>query len=581
MPYTIRKQGEKYCVYGPSGNHGCHDSREKARRQQRALYRAERLNTSVVGDTVMETAKESMETMAEHSYEIRMKDGKHCVHESGTSTPVEGACYDTHEEAERHMRKMMDENMTDQFWYYIGPISSSVSTAPQIFMTSSNLETFNPSVTVTVTSEDTSSDEDVETRTPWKGVLAVEGHPTADKRYLMPGKIDDRELPLPLMVQIVSEEGHKGSEVGGRIEKINRIPSSEFNEDGFDLGDLPDDAVVIWAKGSFDGSETGENGVRLLENGGGVSLDLSVTNVSLLDPDTLEPVDPEELDLMTLLLGGGGYLTGIEGSIMGATVVPFAAFPEASIITASGVMHWIGFIHVEQEVLTASAAGKAPLKPPKAWFEMPEPNLPCPLTITEDGRVFGHLAVWGQCHTGFEGICQQPPRSYSDYKFFHLGEIETAEDECLAVGKITVGTPHAPLTYGSVKTQEHYDNTGCVAAFVRAHDGRRGIWLSGAIRSDVPAEKIRDLRANPPSGDWRRENGALELQGVLAVPIPGYPVPRTEMRLVASGGKEEVEALVATANVDELANYRKRKRRKVMLTQRLRQALGERYGNTS
>src|SRR3990167_4430952 len=91
MPYTIRKQGEKYCVYGPSGNHGCHDSREKARRQQRALYRAERLNTSVVGDTVMETAKESMETMAEHSYEIRMKDGKHCVHESGTSTPVEGA----------------------------------------------------------------------------------------------------------------------------------------------------------------------------------------------------------------------------------------------------------------------------------------------------------------------------------------------------------------------------------------------------------------------------------------------------------------------------------------------------------
>ena len=46
MPWLIRKQGERYCVYkeGPDGKptgsaRGCHDSRAKAERQRRALYR--------------------------------------------------------------------------------------------------------------------------------------------------------------------------------------------------------------------------------------------------------------------------------------------------------------------------------------------------------------------------------------------------------------------------------------------------------------------------------------------------------------------------------------------------------------
>ena len=121
----------------------------------------------------------------------------------------------------------------------------------------------------------------------------------------------------------------------------------------------------------------------------------------------------------------------------------------------------------------------------------------------------------------------------------------------MAVGTITVGGGHAPISYNSRKTVEHYDNCGSVAAFVRAQDGTHGIWITGAVRSDLPAEKVRDLRANPPSGDWRTEGGSLELQGILAVPIPGFPVPRSEMRLVASGAEEEMVALVASGFADE------------------------------
>jgi hypothetical protein len=76
----------------------------------------------------------------------------------------------------------------------------------------------------------------------------------------------------------------------------------------------------------------------------------------------------------------------------------------------------------------------------------------------------------------------------------------------------------------------HYDDTGTVAAFVRAGEDRHGIWVAGALRSDLPVEKRRDLLANPPSGDWR--NG--ELIAIHAVPTPGYAVPRVAVAASAA-----------------------------------------------
>lgn len=432
--------------------------------------------------------------------------------------------------------------------------------------------------TVTINFEDTEEEATEEAFVAWEGILALEGAPTGDARYLMPGEIGERDYPLPFMVQTINDEGHKGSELGGRIDLIERIPLAEFDKEDFDLTDLPDTTVIVWGSGVFDDSEAGQNGVRVIENGGGVSVDLAVTEVLFLDPETYEEVNMDDLDLMDILFGGGDFVTGIKGQIMGATVLPFPAFEEAEIqvVTASGSDRVMSIPmtfapKITRLVLTASAAGMAPLKPPRDWFEMPEPDRPTALTVTEDGRVYGHLAAWGQCHTGFKDYCQMAPRSRNNYKFFHLGEIDTADGDVLSVGKITVGTGHAPISYGSKKALEHYDNTGTVAAFVKAMDGRHGIWLSGAIRSDLPAERVRDLKACPPSGDWRLENGALELQGILSVVIPGFPVPRSEARLVASGEVEEMEALIATGYAPSWPKKQRRKRK--MLSARLHAAL--------
>jgi hypothetical protein len=186
-----------------------------------------------------------------------------------------------------------------------------------------------------------------------------------------------------------------------------------------------------------------------------------------------------------------------------------------------------------------------PVAPPQEWFTRPEPDAPTPLTVTDQGEVFGHLALWGACHTGFlNGAlseCVKPPQSRTDYGRFHLGAIRTAEGNDLPVGKVTYQTGHAPLTAGLAAATRHYDNTGSVGAFVRAVDGRHGIWLTGALRNDITPEGVRDLRANPPSGDWRSFNGNLELIASLSVPVPGFQTPQLAL---AASGAGEVEALI-------------------------------------
>lgn len=203
-----------------------------------------------------------------------------------------------------------------------------------------------------------------------------------------------------------------------------------------------------------------------------------------------------------------------------------------------------GWSAVGEETLTAAVA---PIAPPREWFEMEEPDHVVPMTYDDDGRAYGHLAPWDVCHAGLSAgafsECVVAPRSATDYSRFHLGTLQTAEGESLAVGKIVLATGHAAMSAGIQGATKHYDDTGSVGAFVRARNGRHGIWASGAVRSDLSPEHLRDLRANPVSGDWRSSNGALELVAALAVPVPGFPIPRAQLSLSASGA---IDALILT-----------------------------------
>ena len=204
------------------------------------------------------------------------------------------------------------------------------------------------------------------------------------------------------------------------------------------------------------------------------------------------------------------------------------------------------------ETLTAAApafrvAGIEPEHvPPRAWFTDPGLAGPTPLTIEEDGRVFGHLALWDTCHVGL-GLsvgdgpdCVTPPASPSGYASF-LNKSILTDDGLVAVGTITMETGHAPGRLGAFPAAAHYDNTGTAAADVTAGEDEHGIWISGAVR---PGTDVQALRGATLSGDWRTIGDHYELVAALAVNVPGFPIPR--LAVAASGVSQ---ALVAAGVV--------------------------------
>jgi len=171
------------------------------------------------------------------------------------------------------------------------------------------------------------------------------------------------------------------------------------------------------------------------------------------------------------------------------------------------------------------ADAQYPLTPPSSWFDNPHLASKTPLTVDVDGRVFGHLAAWGECHRDVTmRECVLAPKSQMEYSPFHLGYVVTEEDEMLKVGKIVMDTRHAPIDLGYSAASLHYDNTGDEIAVVRAGEDRFGIWVAGAVVPEATPKKVAKLRRSPLSGDWRRVNGNLELCAALAVNVPAFPV---------------------------------------------------------
>jgi hypothetical protein len=194
------------------------------------------------------------------------------------------------------------------------------------------------------------------------------------------------------------------------------------------------------------------------------------------------------------------------------------------------------------EVITAATA--AGFRPPAAWFRNPDLTGPTGLRVTEEGRIYGHLASWNVCHTGIGNKCVTAPHSVTDYRYFKVGTVMTSDGKELAVGKITLGGGHADPQYGIRPALEHYDNAGAAVAAVSVGEDGHGVWVAGALLPGVDDARIAQLRLSPLSGDWRRVDGNLELIAALAVNTPGFPVIR------ASAAGEQEETLLAAGVVE-------------------------------
>jgi hypothetical protein len=167
------------------------------------------------------------------------------------------------------------------------------------------------------------------------------------------------------MAQTVTDEGHRGAFVAGKITAISFQPRP----------DLGEGAMAIIGSGVFSNDEDGERAHALLSEEilRGVSIDFAPSVSHLLSSETLEIVEDEDFDLAEAL--AGNYVRGYEGKIMGATLCPFPAFEESTMqIVEAEEKVVVASVFQVRKVLTASAAGLAPLAPPYEWFHKEEPG---------------------------------------------------------------------------------------------------------------------------------------------------------------------------------------------------------------
>ena len=405
--------------------------------------------------------------------------------------------------------------------------------------------------TITITT-DAAETEEADAETPvmadgpaWRALLAIEGVATEDGRMLAEGSLTWRDLPLSLTAMDTSQHGAEGeARVAGRIDRIWRDETNPLE---------------VWGEGVFNSDEFGTHISELVSNQSlrGNSIEPAVLSYEIRNRETGEVLEGDaiydammdDVPLLTVFL---------EAVIMCSTVVATPAIGDANIVLAGGVLHmsWVQPDPLAPSSLTAAAAGMAPLHPPLDWFSDPRFDGPTPLTVTPEGRVMGHAALWNSCHIGEPsgpGICVPPPRSGMQYEVFHHGVVTTDEGVDIPCGQITMSTFHAGRDLSWKATLEHYEHSGCAVADVVAGEDRHGIWVSGGLRPDLPAERVREMKAGALSGDWRQVIGrGLEFLAALVVNIPGFPIPRPEARIVASAaGEEEVLALVAAGMVTE------------------------------
>lgn len=429
--------------------------------------------------------------------------------------------------------------------------------------------------------DDDKNDDAIESGIPatgmsWVATIVPEGAPTDDGRIFAPGATTWREPPLSLgaMFDTPHADVVTASPVVGRIDNIWRE------------GDM------VYASGIFDDSDLGRDVARMVSDGTlrGISVDIAVSKMEIawkseiLDADgnwkggdgpsgedgpSLADIlfDPDPDDQVMYVVW--------EGKIGAVTICPFPAFAEANIKPASSIaasaqseLVWTvskqsGMTIVAQKAaVVASAATEdetsgdapealvasvsAPLEPPVEWFYEPELPELTTLTITDDGRIYGHAAPWDTCHIGIPGVCQTAPRSHSDYAYFHLKEVECETGEKISCGTLTFGTGHAGRGLGRIDAAAHYDNTGTAVADIVCGEDDHGIFYTGALRPDLDEKTIRALRGAAVSGDWRNVNGDLEFVALLAVNVPGFPVPKPRANMIASADDGfEIMSLVA------------------------------------
>lgn len=338
---------------------------------------------------------------------------------------------------------------------------------------------------------------------------------------------DPTKVLVPLMLMTTTTEyGHLGAELAGFIEEFT----------------LADGTVA--ASGRFYDNAAGIQFRDLLlgERRYGVSVDPT----EKVDVDAHD--ECTEYDEDGFCVAGKWVVEFLAYEIGAVTGAPVAGFEDASVILAPAGSAAGGSSAAAQPV---RASLSVPARPPRSWLTLTEPQIgesfldgigddvlvdqldqtgaavavACPLTIRDDGLVYGHLTWWGQCHVANPwgpGKCASAQPSMTAYREFMTGETELDDGSRLATGVFTVGCEHSSA-FDVKGVRDHLAHAGLGWANVRIVDGVHGPWCVGVLRPDITEAQVRLLRSLSLSGEWVKDG----LGGIVSVNVGGLPVQRS------------------------------------------------------
>lgn len=385
----------------------------------------------------------------------------------------------------------------------------------------------------------------------FRALIALVGVETSDGRVF--DALTWREPPLTVYSQMTNANGHDEAPIVGRIDRVER------------------NANEVWGFGMLDtGSDAGRETIRLIREQflRGVSVDAAVLDMT------------ESNDGLTHFVAEVGALT----------IVGFPAFRETEIELVSDSMpdeasvaanlavafnvdlaetqtttNWPEAPDLEAQVRADVRAGgidlgpglsliasARPQGPPREWFADPRLDRRRGLHVEADGRIWGHVYGWGECHVGSPpGRCVQLHADALGTDM--ISDIDGRGVLCddgsfVRTGPLVIAADHADLALSWHRAKDHYANTALAVGDVTIGFDAYGIWCAGAVRPGSPPELLHALRASVPSVDCRDIAGRLEVISLLAVNTGGFPARHVAARL-AEG---RVLALVASgAMVDE------------------------------
>lgn len=357
----------------------------------------------------------------------------------------------------------------------------------------------------------------------WQAVVAIAGEETPDHRLIeSASSLKWRTLPLPLTWS----------------------PNSDDHEMDVVVGSITD---LVWqgdelrATGTWDTSATATEAHRLVD-----AQVLRFVSMVHDEPRAWEVRQSPDGCGEAMMLDPTGAtdctLTYVvqDADVAKLTLVDHPAFP-GSVIVPLGATIPARTPQGRPAAMLVACGALAEL-PESDWFGNPHLTEPTPLTVTADGRVFGHFAA-DVPHVGGAG---RPPRGgEADYSGFHLFPQECADGSTVRVGLIVCGTGHpndAPRPLSVTEAQQFYAGGpgAFAAARIRVGEDAHGLWFSGVVDPSLDADQRAQLRLFGVSGDWRRATafGPWSLTAVVGgVLVPGYPVKvePPSLRLVASG----------------------------------------------